>query len=498
MPALPNVSQSIRDPGIPSGGAIGMPAVFIGPSKGGVPNTLKWYDSPGSVVDEHIDGPVVDMAVQVLEEVGGPVGVLCSAASVEADNSAITKVGSHAGPTITVAGTSRYDHFVEVEITLGGALGTARFRYNLDGFSGATDSQKTWTDPITIPSGGEYAIPHSDLVLTFPSGTYVVGHRYTWTSECAAMNATDLAAAFDVLAEAKRPYRYVALATGANLGNAAAHATLCAALQAELNSFANAGVNRRGMMKAAATADAAGVAAAYAAVTAARVLVLYSDVASLAGVRFPGYARPRGSALGPLACRAAGVQPSTDLKRVESGPLPRVLEVFHDERTSPTGLDDLYITTLRSWQRLGTPFVVQGRLKAAVGSDFRLWPRGIVLDMGCDIVFDELTRLIGKGMRFNQGPVVGDTGLNRDGLVVGALDPGEIERYEDQINERLSDEIMRPTNEEGVAGHATAMQFRLDPAHNVATTETIVGSLNGVPLVYPSHAHNSAGWGTSL
>lgn len=496
MPALPSVNQSIRDPGIRSGGVPRSTPVYVGYTSGGTPNTLTWYDTPDAAVNDHEDGPALEMALCALEEAGGPVGILCADTTVAGDNSAVTKVDSHEGPTISLAGTSRYDHFFELEIVGAGALGAGKFRYNRDGFSGATDAQKSWTEYITIPSGGDYAVPNSDLTVTFAAGTYVVGDQYTWTSECPAMNASDLADAFDVLAATNRRYRFVVLAASANVGAASGHATLAAAFQSELNALANLGRNRRGMMPADAAADDAAVTTAYAAVTANRVLLLFSDVAWLSGRKLLGYVRPRGSALSSAAARAAQVRISTDLKRTESGPLPRILEVYHDEASDPTGLDDEYISTLRSWVGLGTPFFGQGRLKAAQGSDYRLWPRGTVMDAICDITFEESQKFIGMGLRFNAGPDVGD-GLNAAGLTIGALDPRDIKRLETMVNTRLRAEILQDFNEEGERGHATDVRYRISPTHDVATTETIIGDVNGVPLVYPSRVDNTLGWGTS-
>jgi hypothetical protein len=463
--------------------------LVIAPTKGGVANTLKWYTSPNSVIADHVDGPGVDMACALLEDAGGPVGLLCGATSIAADNSAITKVASHTGPTITVAGTSRYDHFVELQIGTAGDLGAGTFRYSLDGWSGATDDQRTWTDWITIPSGGTYGLPNTDLTLTFPAGTYVAGSAYTFTAECVAMNSTDLAAAFDVLAATGRKYAFIVLPTTANTGAAAAHATLGAAAQAELNTLANIGKNRRLVMATDVVADAAAVRTALTSVVANRVLFAFGRASRLARKRFPGYARPRTNATALFASRAASVKTSTDLKRVLSGPLPGVFELFDDEAINPTGLDDLGISTMRSWSSIsdGGVFIAQARLKAAAGSDYRYWQRGTVMDRICDIVFEEQVKMIGRGYR-----------LNLKGSAKGALDVRDIIRLEKDVNKRLEDEVLLPTNEEGTQGHVTAVRYRINREWNVATTETIIGDVVAVPLVQPSYVVTTLGYSLSL
>ncbi|MDX1527055.1 MAG: hypothetical protein R3337_00420 [Gammaproteobacteria bacterium] len=496
MPARPNVSHTIQDPGIRSGRVPRSIGLVIGLTTAGVANQVGWYDNPAAAIAAHQDGPALEVALAMLAESGGPVGIMRMSTSVAADNSAVSQdVGS--GPLITVAGSARYDHRCEIEITADGALGAAKFRYNLDGFSGSTDAQKSWSQEYTVPAGGSFAIPGTDLTLTFPAGTYNDGDIYSFTADCAASNSSDLATAFTNIAAINRDFTFVTLVTTANTGDESAHATLAAAFNSELNTLAVAGMPLRGMMKANIGNDDGAVATAYTAVTAPRVLALFSDVATVVKHSFVGYKRPRGSALSSLSARASAVRISTDLKRVESGPLPNIVEVFEDERTAPTGLDDRYITTLTSQLGLGTPFVTQGRLKAAEGSDYRLWPRGIVMDRICKIVFEEEQRFIGMGLRFNAGPDVGD-GLNAAGLTVGALDPRDIKRLEARVNGRLRTEIMQQVNEEGELGHASGVIYRIDPTHDVASTETIVSDVNGVPLVYPSYVNSTLGWGTDL
>lgn len=86
-------------------------------------------------------------------------------------NTAIAKTNT--GPTITVAGTHTVDTEWELEITTGGANGTAKFNLTADGDSVAS-GETVPTSPFT------YAIPGTGLTLTMPSGSYVLGEKYTW------------------------------------------------------------------------------------------------------------------------------------------------------------------------------------------------------------------------------------------------------------------------------------------------------------------------------
>lgn len=486
MPELPSSQETIRDPGIGLAQVAAMTPIVCGVTSSGTVDTLTWFTSSDSLVSALGDGPAVDEALHILQFGGGPVGVLKVDPSVAADNGSVTKSGS--GPDVSVAGSATNDFYVVIRIILGGALGTATFQYSLDGWDGATDDQRTWSGTLTVPSGGEYVLPGTGLTVTFADDTYVADETYSWQSECAAANASDLADAFDALASVGRQWRFCDLVTSANNGVASAHATLAAALDSELNTLANtSGRYRRGMISADNAADASAVTAAFTNVFTPRVLVAYGRVSRLAGKKLVAYERPRTSARSCFAARAASVAPSTDLKRVLSGPLPGVLELHEDEATTSTGLDDIYVSTLRTWAELPGYFIAQGRLKAAIGSDFRLWPLGIVMDIACEVVHEEQVKMVGRGYR-----------LNTTGENVGALDERDIIRLEKDVNTRLVAELMSPTNEEGTAGHVSAMRYRINRTHNVAQTETIIGDFTAVPLTYPSKIQASLGYALTV
>ncbi len=492
MAEIPKSTINIQDPGFSISQPASLTPLVLGSASAGA-DGLSFHQTPASIVNTHDYGPLVDEGCFIAKQGGSPIGLLKGAASVAGDLSAITKVAAHAGPTITVAGTPVFDAFVRLQITKAGDLGAGKFRFSLDGFDGDTDAQRSWSGEYVIPSGGTFAIPNLGPTLTFPAGTYLLNSEYTFVAECAALNASDVSTAFAALQASKRRWRFMLAAFSANNGDAAAHATLAATLQSELDNLAaNYGKYRRAMMQAEsaqAPSDAAAVETAFTSVIAPRLLVAYGQARRLAGRPMLGFAAPRRNVVSFFAARAATELLSTDLKRVLSGPVEGLLELFDDEFQNSTGLDDIHISTMRTWpsdEQTGA-FIGQGRLKGGPSSNFDLWPRGTVMDVACEIVHEEQIKFIGRGLR-----------TQTSGEHIGALDPRDIPRLEKDVKARLNSELLDQVNAEGTFGHVTDLRYRIDGEWNVAQTETIVGDLEVVGLSYASQVMATVGFTLSL
>lgn len=99
--------------------------------------------------------------------------------------STVTQTGL--GPAVTLTGQASEDLAGRIEITLGGALGTAEFRWSKDG--GAT-----WF-ASGILTAATVALGTTGLTANFPAGTYVLATTYDWTS---AVDAAAIAYGSDV------------------------------------------------------------------------------------------------------------------------------------------------------------------------------------------------------------------------------------------------------------------------------------------------------------
>jgi hypothetical protein len=186
-----------------------------------------------------------------------------------------------------------------------------------------------------------------------------------------------------------------------------------------------------------------------------------------------GYATTGGCV--PVSVRAAGSLISTDLKRVpgngknDGGPLPNVAHIFVDEANSPTGLDDIKISTLRTFRRRAGYYITHARIKSAAGSDLTIWPRRLVLNMACETVQDVQTTFLGRSVR-----------VKVDGS--GQIDERDARRLEDEVRARLAAVLTAPRNADGGDGHVSAFDYQIDRTNNVLTTGIVKATLGIVPL----------------
>jgi len=191
MTTLPDVSVTIQD------GAQGLVSAtpeqahaILGTCAAGTANTLYSYSDIPALVAAHVAGPAVEAAAHTLAVSGGPVYLVRLAETAPGVPGSVTQTG--AGPAITspklggtvvAAGTappvvslsgSTPIAFYEivVEITTGGARGTAVFRYSLDGGD-------TWTES-GVTTAATYLMPGTGVTLNFATGTdYSTDNVYT-------------------------------------------------------------------------------------------------------------------------------------------------------------------------------------------------------------------------------------------------------------------------------------------------------------------------------
>lgn len=583
--AYPNATETVRDGGLGLGAASVFLPVVLGRTSIGAINSFELYSTPSELVAARGQGPGVETAAKLLSEAGGPVALVCPATSVAGavertvgtyvtpgTNGSITRVGS-SGPAISVAGPPSRAALMRVEITTGGTVGVAvfrfsedggstwvlsgivtaatvllgttgitatfpagtyvsgetyswtasvtggsvagsgtvtldahvrlecvgagglgagKFKYSCDDFSGSTVSERTYSEDIVIPSGGVFVIPHLELTLTF-SGTFVVGDRYEIDVECPSWNATDLANAFAPLTSTIEPWRFVAaVATRAN-GDTAAHATLGAALQAQLVTLQNQSVYRAGMVAAdqGENTPAQAVTAWVNTVT-PRCLVAYGRVQRSTPKPFAGFSRPVTHGLDCFAARGAKALPSTDLKRVLDGPLEGVFKIFHDERVTPTSLDTAKISTLATFRGRRGFFIGQARINSATGSDFKYWPHRILMDLACEIAHDASLDFIGRGLRTNPA---GSTDPNAR---PGAVDSAERAAMKLYVETRLSAVLLEQENAEGTRGFVQALRYLVDPVWNVRQTGIVRASVGIRPFDYVDLVETVLGFDASL
>jgi len=430
--------------------------LFMGYSSGGAANVLKTYSSIPDLIAGEGQGPAVEDAAFDLANSGGPIRFMKTATSVAGSNSAVVNTGG--GPNVTVAGTPNDDYEVVVRVRLGGALGAGQFDYSLD-------NGVTFSEILTIPAGGTYAIPLTGLTLTFAAGTYILSATYTFTSTAPMWNSTDLGNAFTALIASSTDWDFAVLS--GRHATASAAATLAAALQTQLTTMANAFRYKRAMMDAGDEASAA-VITAFASVVTNRVLYSYRSAVLPSAKPFPGWGFPKGRLLKAFAQKAHAGLISTDLARVKSGPIPGAISIEHDEQKTEV-LDAQKISTARTIPGLQGFFITNGRLKSAAGSDFQYWQHGRIMDVACRTVYLEQAKWLSAGVRTNAN---------------GTIDERDAQAIEAVVTAALNAQLKQPTNAEGTPGHVSALQYTINRLNNFQATGIVLSELAIQPLGY--------------
>jgi hypothetical protein len=94
-------------------------------------------------------------------------------------HTAVKSAGA-APPTVTVSGTAVSEYDFEIEITTGGAVGAALFRWRANG--GA------WTTGVT--TAASVLLSGTNVYANFAAGTYSTDNVYVWTSGATSFNPT--------------------------------------------------------------------------------------------------------------------------------------------------------------------------------------------------------------------------------------------------------------------------------------------------------------------
>lgn len=597
MPAIPSATESIRDGGLGNSSPASLMPVVVGHSSLGDPSLFQIYSSPNTLRTERGYGHGVEHAINILSKPagkgGGPIAFVGVDPSIAAENSQVlpewqtpgtrgTLTQSGAGPVITIAGDpnmsaslrieiqtggtlgtatfrwsldggsnwlasavattggvvvlstadivtgitatfpagtyvsaetydwtltagggeiavsgdANYDTHVRVEIITSGANGVARFRYALDGFVGDTDQSvtgnvRTYSETLLVPSGGTFAIAGLGITLTFDgSPAFVAGDVYTFNTLAPSFNATDIADAFDAIAAAASKWRFASVVTSAVAGDAAAHAVLTAALQSELASLASGSRYRVAMIASGHGDTAAAVVTAFTSITADRVLVAHGQVRRKTDMPFPGFAFPVTSSVDCFAARAAGSAPSTDLKRLLSGPHDEVIKIFHDELLTPSQLDDIKVSTMRTYHGRSGFFITQARPKAAAGSDFKLWPLRICMDIACETAHETMELEVGRMHRTV-------TNVINDVSYPGVIDERDATTIENACETALW-AVLGETNVEGLLGHVQDLRVTISRTHNFLSTGVLEYEVAILPFGYTDYIRGTFGYVTQL
>jgi hypothetical protein len=472
------VSITVQDGGLQLvAGGQNFPLV-AGVSSAGSNATLYMGTDPQTFKTTVGRGPGVDIALDCIQAVGGCF-FLKLEGGVAAANSAVTAapIGTGTG-TITVAGAATHDFQVKVRIKKTGTVAVGKFDYSLDRLNTTADSDRTFSEEITIPSGGTFVVPGTGLTLTFVPGAgavfFEVGDTHTFTSTCAHYNTTNLGAGITALLASplltNRKIRKVCFS--GIPATASAAATLAAAIATHMSTLATGKHFARAMMDGGSIDTSANYLANYVAAFAnSRVAATYALEHRISPQPFAGFGVPRVSGVHSMFVRAVRAQISENLGRVASGPLDGVVAIANDEFKSTLFTEADKTNTFRTDQSGPGFFSTNGYLKSPAGSDFLYWDYGILLDEGTTVADQRLAQYRNSKVRTLKVP-------NQTARPIHPVSAAQIEM---NINGALA-EVMRGPTVDNHPSHVEEQAFTVDQTNDVFGTRIVRSTYRVVPL----------------
>jgi hypothetical protein len=363
-----------------------------------------------------------------------------------------------------------------VTVVSGGALGTATFKYSHDYWQ-PTMVAPTQSQVRTIPSGGTYIFPNIGITMTFPSGTYVAGDTFDFTTEPAHLNASDLAVLFTAIAAIPSiDPRLVGLAD--SYSTATEGFAMASALGGQLQTMAAGYRYTRGFCDVGSADTSSNVLTAKAAFTDKRIVSAYGYELQDAVMPFEGWSVREVSAASQLFTRAAASLISTDLARYASGALGGSRFIYFDSNQDNT-LDSAGIATLRTWPRIPGFYIANGNLSSPIGSDYTRVQYGRVIDEACSTVYAAMLPFLNEGLRT---------------IASGAIDPRDAASVNTAGQNALSASLLQPKNARGNPGHVSAAKFSVDLANNLALTGILQTKIAIRPLGYATTISQQLGF----
>jgi hypothetical protein len=348
--------------------------------------------------------------------------------SIAAAYGAFNYAGAGTAP-IAAGSTKPLDDFdVLVTFNNDGNVGTAGvlYQWSLDG--GLTMSPATALGVATT-----IAIPNSGVSLTLGVGTILAGETVSFSTTGPKLNSTDLTAALEALRTAKIPWEALLVFADADATIVSLLDLWLSAREAE-GTYRTAVVNTRIRSNGESESDyRSAMQAAFGQATSTRVVV-GADAGDIVALR-RGIRQRRPASLA-IAARGMAVEISTDVAYVADGPAigfqlsdDAGLPKYHDEASYP-GLDDLRLSTLRTFSSRDGVYITNGNLLSPSGSDFVYWQHARVLNKACALAFDLLTSRLSKGVRRDRK--------------TGRILESEAEAIEALIQTALNRELVKP------------------------------------------------------
>jgi hypothetical protein len=483
--AIPQQTLTVNDPGLGLVEAALTKPLLMGVSdlsgatSPATVNTKITLNSKTAAVNQLGQGPLTEAVCHVLDVAGGPVDAISMTSGTASSIGAVTPVRvSTSTGTVTTGGTALDKYEVIVEILTTGSVAAAdfEFRYSLD-------DGNNYSEAVAVPAGATFTIPETGVTITFVDGAGPIFHEdgdtHSFDTVAPYYSAANVATAVTALLAATLDWAFIILV--GTPANAAGGATIFAAMETHMATFATNYHWTRCIMDGG-TDTAANVVTAMNAVDDNRVNVTFGTADTASGKPFAGYGQPALEITINRGARHADDLISTDAARVASGSVQGVIRISHDEYVTET-VDIARLSSMRTWPGRSGFYFTNSRLKSAVGSDFRWFQHGRIMDQACATTYQTQQMFVAVGVRTNAD---------------GTIDERDAQRFETRVTSALRSVLTEPDNAEGTRGHVSDLSYTIDRTNNLATTEILQSEVSIRPLAYPKDITTQIGFDLSV
>jgi hypothetical protein len=362
--ALPGVSVSEKDGGLGVSQQASRTIAIVGTCSLGTANACYKFSSKDDIVDTLGHGPLVEALVLMLSVAGGPVIGSKVAASNAGSVGTVTLTGSGVDPGFGTTGTPLAGYDILVEITTGGAVGTAKFKISFDGGD-------TYSEILATAASLTKNVAETGLTLTFAAGTYVLGDVYSATATPPTYGSSDLSTALDNLKTSGYDFEgvYVVGTVGGadDATKVTNHVALATAVGTKITAWKTANFHKFFVLECPEVADAAWTVAAVSGFEDSSQSWVAGTTERYDAVEKKQFERHAGAV---FAARVAQIPRQRDPGRVRDGKLLGGIVSLNRDEAKTEGLNDLRIVTLRTHLNRTGFFVTKGWTMAALSSDF--------------------------------------------------------------------------------------------------------------------------------
>lgn len=480
--ALPNISTQVSETNLGAFGSGVNKALIIGPASGGSKaDTLYTFGSIQQIKNTIGYGPAQIQAELIMGMApSGFSQVDCVVANASTTGSITQLVTGSAGQDINlsaIGATLPQEFQIIVEVTTAGGYGEGKFRYSLDG-------GYSWANNNTITSS--VVFPDTGVSCSFENTIHSVGNSAVFFVQSDKMTGADLTAALNFAASGSNTnYTWIIVAED----NRVPTATLFDAADAALTSWNNTYFKHTQLILPVGGetknltdyTEFSGAPDTDAVLTVIKDKVastgnFISTVAERARVFLPqpspGFTAPSLPFSYVVAGECQGVGSDISLNPAQN-PVRRVVGVSYNEFLDGSVYHDEGIIAPRTFIGEAGYFMNQALLKTTSTSSWDIVPKARITSIARSLLRSVMRRYLNSRLR-----------VLTDGT--GRIDPRDKARIEAEVSKFLRAAFITPITGAGFPGHVSGLEFSINGENNLLLTKELEGSLNIVPLAYPT------------